>query len=47
MPEDMIDAPPIYDAAEPPPFAKDRVMARVKKDTVNYFIAGPSREPSA
>ena len=46
LPEDMIDAPPIYGDAEPPRFAKDRIMTRVKKDMVTFYIAGSDDAPA-
>jgi hypothetical protein len=42
---EIAELPSILSPASPPPFAKDRVMARVRKDSVNYYIPDTS-DPS-
>jgi hypothetical protein len=34
----IAEIPGILSPATPPPFAKDRVMARVRTDSVSYYI---------
>jgi len=42
---EIAELPAILSPASPPPFAKDRVMRRVRTDSVNYYIPDTS-DPS-